>query len=291
MKFGISHCNVGDLAEPDRAAALARHAEEAGFESLWTVEHVVIPDVYEPRYPETPDGRFWFAHDLPLADPLIWMAYTAAQTSGLRLGTGILTLPQRNPLVTAKEVATLDRLSGGRVELGVGVGWLREEFEALGVEFAGRGERAEEAIAIMRELWAPGPRSHEGRRFGFTSVHCEPSPTRPAVPIHIGGATPVAARRAGRIGDGFFPGGYDHDLVLSLVDQARREAEESGRDGTLEITVRWTKDPEALADRNVLDLLRDRGVDRVLVPAATVAAGGLERTLTELGSSVLPAYA
>ncbi|MER7283205.1 LLM class F420-dependent oxidoreductase [Dactylosporangium sp. NPDC000244] len=291
MKFGISHCNVGEFAEPDRALDLARWAEQAGFESLWTVEHVVIPEVYEPRYPETPDGRFWFGHDLPLTDPLIWMAFVAAATTRLRLGTGIITVPQRNPLITAKEIATLDRLSRGRVEIGVGVGWLREEFEALGADFAQRGAVMDESIAVMRELWRPGPRTYQGKFFSFDLVHSEPSPPRGSVPIHIGGSTKVAARRAGRIGDGFFPGGYDREAVASLVAFARTEFEASGRDGRLEITARWTKDPGRLGDHETLRFLRDLGVDRVLVPAQTLAEPGLQRSIAELGSSTLPAFA
>ncbi|WP_406070664.1 LLM class F420-dependent oxidoreductase [Micromonospora sp. NBC_01638] len=291
MRFGISHCNVGEFAEPDRARDLARLTEQAGFESLWTVEHVVIPEVYEPRYPETPDGRFWFRHDLPLADPLIWMAFVAAATTRLRLGTGIMIAPQRNPLITAKEIATLDRLSGGRIEIGVGSGWLREEFEALGASFDRRGAALDESIAVMRELWRPGPRTYRGEVFTFDLVHSEPSPHRASVPIHIGGSSTVAARRAGRTGDGFFPGGYDREAVASLVACARKEFEASGRVGSLEITARWTKDPSRLGDHETLRFMQDLGVDRVLLPAQTIAENGLERTIAELGSNVLPTFA
>src|ERR1700722_11878179 len=154
MKFGIAFANTGPFVGPDQACDLARLAEKAGFESIWAVDHVVVPSGYRSRYPYDPSGRLPSGEDAPFPDPLIWLAYVARATSTIRLATGILILPQRNPLVLANEVATLDHLSSGRVTLGVGIGWLKEEFEALGVPFEGRGERTEEAIAAMRALWS-----------------------------------------------------------------------------------------------------------------------------------------
>ena len=136
MKFGLRYCNTGRYTDPARAIELLQAAEAAGFESAWTVEHTVIPRGYQSAYPYTSDGRLPGGEgDFLLPDPLIWMSYVAAATSRIKLATGILILPQRNPLVLAKEVATLDRLSGGRVDLGIGVGWLHEEFDALGIPF------------------------------------------------------------------------------------------------------------------------------------------------------------
>jgi alkanesulfonate monooxygenase SsuD/methylene tetrahydromethanopterin reductase-like flavin-dependent oxidoreductase (luciferase family) len=123
MHFGVAFANVFTFAEPDAARAIATAAEEAGFESLWTVEHVVVPADYRSQYPYDPSGRMPAPDDMPLPDPLVWLAFAAAATSRIRLGTGIAILPQRNPVIAAKEVATLDRLSGGRVLLGVGAGW------------------------------------------------------------------------------------------------------------------------------------------------------------------------
>ena len=132
MKFGIAFANIMGFAERDGLTNMAQAAEAAGFESLWTVEHVIYPDSYESAYPSDRSGKMMMAPDTNLPDPLIWLAFVAAATSTIRLATGILILPQRNPVVLAKEVATLDYLSGGRVDLGIGVGWLEEEFDALG---------------------------------------------------------------------------------------------------------------------------------------------------------------
>ena len=153
MEFGIAFANTLQFTEHEGLVDLARSAEAAGFDSLWTVEHVIFPDGYQSEYPYARSGKMAADASSPIPDPLIWLAFVAAATTTLRLGTGILILPQRNPLILAKEVATLDRLSGGRVELGIGVGWLREEFDALGVPFERRGARTDEWIDLMRAVW------------------------------------------------------------------------------------------------------------------------------------------
>ena len=135
MEFCIAFANIGPFADTEGAVRFGRAAEEAGFESLWTVEHVVVPAGYQSAYPYDRSGRMPGAEEAPIPDPLIWLAFVAAATTRIRLATGILILPQRNPVVLAKEVATLDAMSGGRVELGIGVGWLEEEFDAIGVPF------------------------------------------------------------------------------------------------------------------------------------------------------------
>ncbi len=268
MKFGIAFANIRRFAQPDEACALVAAAERAGFESVWTVDHVVVPSGYESKYPYDPSGRLPSGEDAPFPDPLIWLAYVARETSTIRLATGILILPERNPLVLAKELATLDCLSSGRVILGVGLGWMREEFEALGIPFEGRGVRAEESIAAMRALWSQERASYSGSTVRFEDVFLRPQPPGGAVPIHIGGHSQVAARRAGRIGDGFFPFGVDRDQLPSLVDTVRRAAEDAGRDpSSVEVTVSsYCVDPgDALAEVRALGSL---GVTRVVVPAA-----------------------
>ena len=174
MKFGLAFSNIEPFAGAVAATRLARAAEEAGFESVWTVDHVVIPAAYRSVYPYDPSGRIG-PDDTNFPDPLIWLTYIAAATSTLRLGTAILILPERNPVVLAKELATLDYLSGGRVILGVGVGWLKEEYEALGVPWEGRGRRGEESIGAMRALWSEDRASYDG---GTTALHrLLPAPT------------------------------------------------------------------------------------------------------------------
>jgi alkanesulfonate monooxygenase SsuD/methylene tetrahydromethanopterin reductase-like flavin-dependent oxidoreductase (luciferase family) len=151
MKFGLRYCNIGRYVDPAKAVELVQAGEAAGFESAWTVEHTVVPDGYRSAYPYTADGKMpGGTDDFPLPDPLIWMAYMAAMTSRIKLATGILILPQRNPVITAKQVATIDHMSGGRVLLGIGVGWMKEEFDAIGASFHDRGRRTDEYVAALR---------------------------------------------------------------------------------------------------------------------------------------------
>src|SRR5438552_2939927 len=167
MKLGMLYANTMASVQPEAAAAIAGHAEAAGVESLWTVEHVVVPGGYESVYPFSRSGRMPGGEDSPIPDPLIWLSFVAARTSRIHLATGMIILPQRNPVITAKELSTLDVLSGGRVILGAGIGWLREEFDIIGVPFEERGSRTDEAIEAMRVLWRDDQPTHHGRHFNF----------------------------------------------------------------------------------------------------------------------------
>jgi len=270
MKFGLRYCNTGRYVDPQQSVELLQAGEEAGFESAWTVEHTVIPAGYKSAYPYNDSGRLPGGEgDFVLPDPLIWMAYVAAATKRIKLGTGILILPQRNPVVTAKEVASLDHMSGGRVLLGIGVGWLKEEFDAIGATFEERGPRTDEYIAAMRELWQSPSPTFEGRFVRFSGAYMRPKPANGTVPIIIGGHSKAAARRAGRLGDGFFPARGRPDELIDLV---RRTAEEHGRDPTaIEVTASMPEDP---AD---IPAMAKAGVSRLLVPVTGVA--GLDRVI------------
>jgi probable F420-dependent oxidoreductase len=231
MKFGLMFTNTGMGSTPAGARQLAQTAESAGFESLWTVEHVVVPSGYESAYPYDKSGKMaGGAEEFDLPDPLIWLTYVAAVTERIKLGTGILIVPQRNPLVTAKEVATLDVFSGGRVLLGVGVGWLKEEFDALGVPFADRGRRHDDYVEAMRALWAGGKASVHNTYANFDHCISRPVPVNGSVPIVVGGHTTRAAQRAARIGDGFFPGSGGLDELVAAFDAMRAECAVIGRD-------------------------------------------------------------
>ncbi|HVQ74850.1 MAG TPA: TIGR03619 family F420-dependent LLM class oxidoreductase, partial [Candidatus Binatia bacterium] len=246
MKFGLRYASLGRHANGPAAVELAQAAEAAGFDSIWTVEHVVVPHGYQSRYPYSPTGRMGTGlEDYPIPDPLIWLAYVASATRTIKLGTAILILPQRNPVVTAKEVATLDHLAGGgRVLLGIGVGWLAEEFATLGVPFADRGPRTDEYVAAMRVLWSEECASFTGRFVSFDKVFCRPRPPGRRIPIIVGGDTAAAARRAGRLGDGYFPA---RPASAELLDEMRRAAEAAGRDpAAIEITVAAPTDPAAI---------------------------------------------
>jgi probable F420-dependent oxidoreductase len=269
--------NVGPYVEPDGAVGIAGIAEEHGFDSLWTVEHTVVPDGYESQYPYSPDGRMPGGDDAPIPDPLMWLAWVGAVTTTIRLATGILILPQRNPITLAKELATLDRLSGGRVELGVGVGWLREEFAALGVPFAGRGRRTDEYIEAMRALWDErGAASYHGTTVTFDECHSNPKPVQPGgIPIVVGGHTEAAARRAGRLGDGFFPGRSTVEELTGLLEVMRASAVDHGRDpDAIEVTAGGAFDLDGVQQ------FADLGVQRIALPPL---AWDLEKLRSRLG--------
>jgi probable F420-dependent oxidoreductase len=264
MKFAMTFANALGFATPEGAAEMGPAAEAAGFESVWTVEHVVFPDGYESTYPYDKSGKMPMRSDTPLPDPLIWLTWMAAHTNSLRLATGILILPQRNPGVLAKELATLDDLSGGRVELGIGVGWLKEEFDALGVPWAARGRRTDEYISAMRALWDSDHAEFNGEFVNFSGVSVNPKPANGRVPIHIGGHSEAAARRAGLLGDGFVPGLGD---LPAMIKTMRAVAEEAGRDpDSIEVT---TSDPGAMGEdpMRFVEEMAALGVARVTVPS------------------------
>jgi probable F420-dependent oxidoreductase len=283
LKFGIMFANAGPAAQPEHAVALAQLAEEAGFESLWTVEHVVVPVGYESQYPYSRDGRMPGGEEVPIPDPLVWLTYVGAHTTRIKLATGILILPQRNPVVVAKEVATFDVLTSGRAILGVGVGWLKEEFDVIGVPFEERAARTDDAIAALRALWAPGAASYEGRYTSFGPVHSLPKPAQAGgVPIVVGGHSEAAARRAGRLGDGFFPARGDLDSLPGLFDAMRKAAVDAGRDpDAIEITAGGAMDVEG-AKRYA-----DLGVDRLVVPPLGFDVETLRTQLADFGERVI----
>ena len=286
LKFGIAFANIGAFVDPDQAVTLATAAESAGFESIWTVDHVVVPAGYQSKYPYDPSGKLPSGEESVFPDPLIWLSYVAARTSTLRLGTGIPIVPQRNPLVLAKELATLDSLSGGRMLLGAGIGWLEEEFDALGVPFAGRGKRLDEAIGAMRALWSQKEASFQGETVSFERCCLRPQPHGQTIPIHVGGHSEAAARRAGRIGDGFFPFGVDRDQLPHLVEVMRQSAEEAGRDpGSIELSVQClaTSGEEGLAAAKDLEGI---GATRIVIP--TVLFGqDFEQSFGRYGDEVI----
>jgi probable F420-dependent oxidoreductase len=221
------------------------------------------------------------------------MTWVAATTTRLRFMTGVLILPQRNPLVLAKEVATLDYLSGGRIELGIGVGWLKEEFDALGVPFEHRGARADEHIAAMRALWAADDASYSGRYVKFSGVSSNPKPPRRHVPIVVGGHSEAAAKRAGRLGDGFFPLNAGQHDIGPLIEMMRREAQSAGRDPTA-ISITTTcpgLSPKKMGTdwRPAIEERIALGVTQVIVPVGSFLPD-LEETLPRFGETVIKQF-
>ncbi len=203
MKIGFFAVGIGATAEPRALRAVAMAAERLGFATLWAPEHVVLVERYASQYPYS-SGQFPGPPNLPIADPFTTLAFAAACTSTIRLGTGICLVPEHNPLVLAKTAATLDVLSGGRFILGAGVGWLAEEFAALGVPFERRGPRTREYIEIMRKLWTEASSTHAGEFARFEGVLSYPKPVRRAgIPVWFGGESEAALRRVAAYGDGW----------------------------------------------------------------------------------------
>ncbi len=205
MRLGLHALGIGAGARRPVIDAVATAAEASGFARCWAGEHVVMVDRPQSRYPYSPDGRIAVPAEADWLDPLIALSFAAAATERLELATGVLLLPEHNPVLLAKQVASLDVMCGGRLTLGVGVGWSREEFDALGIPFARRGRRTDEYLEVMRVLWREDIASFEGEFAAFRRVRVNPKPARDRrVPVVIGGNSDAALRRVARAGDGWY---------------------------------------------------------------------------------------
>ncbi|NLA34441.1 MAG: LLM class F420-dependent oxidoreductase [Actinobacteria bacterium] len=269
MKFGVTlPYGAGVAADPEWLRSFVAAAESSGFESVYVVEHVVMVSAHDERYPYAESGKVPLASDCPIADPLDVLAFLAATTSKIRLGTSVLVAPLHHPLVLAKRLATIDQLSGGRLIAGLGVGWMREEMESVGVDFATRGRRTDELIEAVRVAWADSPASYRGEFFSFAGTNTFPKPIQtPGVPIHIGGHSSAAAKRAGRLGDGFVPLGLHGADLAKALGEMREAAERAGRDpDAIEVSLRGSL---TAIDHEAIDALRAMGAHRVILSPAT----------------------
>src|SRR5580700_7597385 len=205
MRFGLHALGIGSGARPAVIRAVSAAAEESGFATLWAGEHVVMVDRPASRYPYSADGQIAVPADADWLDPLLALSYAAAVTSRIGLATGILLLPEHNPVLAAKQAATLDVLSGGRLTLGVGIGWSAEEFAALGIPFERRAQRTAEYVAAMRTLWSADTASFRGDFTDFTGARVYPKPVRDRrIPVVFGGNSDAAIRRVAAHGDGWY---------------------------------------------------------------------------------------
>ncbi len=230
MRVGLHALGIGSGGRPEVIRAVAQAAEEAGFATLWAGEHVVLVDSPASRYPYSADGRLAVPADADWLDPMLALTYAAAATSSIGLATGVLLLPEHNPVLVAKQAATLDVLCGGRLTLGIGIGWSAEEFAALGVPFRNRGRRAEEYVTAIRALWSQDVASFHGEFASFDRVRVNPKPVggRP-IPIVVGGNSDEALRRAAAFGAGWYGFNLPAADVAERVSQLAGQCQRHGR--------------------------------------------------------------
>ncbi len=266
VRLGLHALGIGAGARRAVVDAVAASAEASGFATCWAGEHVVMVDRPESRYPYSQDGQIAVPADADWLDPLVTLSFAAAATQRIRLATGVLLLPEHNPVLLAKQAASLDVLCGGRLTLGVGVGWSREEFDALGIPFARRGRRADEYLQAMRTLWREDLASFDGEFASFQRVRVNPKPVRDReIPIVIGGNSDAALRRVARLGDGWY--GFNLGGVAEVRERVailKELCEEHGRDiGELHLSVAVERsEPEDIG------VLRDIGVSELVLVAA-----------------------
>ncbi len=232
MKFGI-HYSIGVNADPqaDDYIRVAQKAEELGYHSLWLGDHIVIPEKIEAAYPYSADGAAGFPRRAPFPDPFVLLGGLALATSRILLGTSVIVIPYRNPLAVAKAVTTVDLLSHGRFQFGVGVGWLKEEFDALGEDFTRRARQTREYLHIMKAVWRAEPASFSGEFLTFSDIHNVPLPVqKPHPPIIFGGESLPALKRVADLGDGWQPGTASLKVLSKSVPQLQALMTERGRD-------------------------------------------------------------
>ena len=281
------------LTSPEYLGGLARFAEEVGFDFVSFPEHVVLPVDYESRYPyqQYEGGAFkrYPYDETAFPEPVTALTFVAAVTERLELGTSVLILPQRNPVILAKQLATLDALSHGRVSLTVGIGWLREEFAAIGVPWERRGRRADEYIQALRTLWRDEVSTFQGETVSFERIRCLPKPAQPdGPPIIVGGHSLGAARRAGRLGDGFMPlglGGFGGEDVTPLLEAWREAAAAAGRDeAATELRMGAAPDLESV------QRVAERGATRIHFSFSAPSLDEAKRELERIANEVIERF-
>lgn len=286
MKFGIVPINLREFTDPEMLIPFVQRAEALGYESVWTAEHVIIPKQYDSVYPYNPDGKLPFKSDAPIIDPLVALTFIAAATKKLRLGTGVNILPQMSPLYLAKWVSSIDHLSQGRLMLGLGIGWLREEFAAIGVPFERRGKRSNEYLEALKAVWTSEEVNYQGEFINWQGFSMRPKPAQPGgVPLVIGGISQPAIRRTVKYGDGWYVIGKDPDDYRTHMQALTEECERQGRDiNELEITAYWNYYTEGLESLGVYEEL---GVHRLLVNMHALRAGDVTVAMERFAEQVI----
>jgi len=284
MKIGLVPVNVG-VGSVDKMVELGVTAEEVGFESVWTFEHVVVPVDYQSKYPYSMDGKMGATPETNFVDPLIALTAIAAVTKKVRLGTGVNILPQANPLYLAKQAASLDFVSKGRFMLGIGIGWLAEEFAALGVPFERRGPRFSDYVEAMRKVWSGEVVEHDGEFVKWSGFKSHPTPIQDPLPLVIGGHKGRAFKRVARYANGWFAPSASIDQLSEMMKDLDRVCAEEGRDrSTIEISTMWVP---AIEDLDVVKKYEDLGVARLITPLQFLGEGDPVVNLKKLGDDVL----
>ncbi len=281
MRMGLFLPSVSPIATPEFLEAYAGAAEEGGFDSIWVGEHVVFFDDYESKYPYSDDGKVGLPPESGMLGLFETIAFLAGVTSRLRLGTAVCLVPQRNPVYTAKSVSTADWLANGRLDFGVGIGWLREEFEALNEPFERRAARTREYLEVMKRLWTDEVSKYDGEHFTLPATRMFPKPVQqPHPPVYFGGETDPALRRVAELGDGWH--GFNHTPETAGASVRRLEGllTDGGRSlADVDVTVGTYMQPVEPAD---LARYRDVGVDQIVLPAFAVDAAGAREAIGSL---------
>lgn len=281
MHIGLFGINTGACAQPSTAAAVARAAEAAGFESLWTGEHVVLPDPREAPSPAAPET--------PMLHPPALLAFLAGQTTRIRLGTGITLVAQRNPLVLAKEIGSLDVLCGGRLLFGIGAGYLHQEFKALGVDFASRGARTDEYIDAMRQLWTAPKPEFSGRFVRFSGINAQPRPVQAGgPPVIVGGTSPGALKRAVQRGQGWYGFALDVGTTAKVIGELNRLLDGQPRDPALG-SLSFSVTPPVMPTRAMVDDYAALGVSRIIPMLRNNSEASALDTVERLAADLLTA--
>ncbi|MCB1749568.1 MAG: LLM class F420-dependent oxidoreductase [Gammaproteobacteria bacterium] len=285
MKVGIMPLFGGDTAQPEYVARIARGLEERGFHSVWAVDHILLPTQFDSKYPYSADGSFPVDPAVQGLEPFNLLSFIAAHTSRIRLGTGVVVVPQRNPSLTAKQVADLDVLSGGRFDFGVGVGWLAEEFAALGEPWDKRGSRTDDYLRLMQALWTEHESSYAGRFRSLPPCTQYPKPVQqPHPPLYFGGESEPALRRVARFGHWY---GLDM-LPEEMPDKIAELKVHCDREGRDVADVRIAVCPYAKpCDRDSLKRYEDAGVDQVIMAAFVPGQDAMEAAIDGIASSLL----
>jgi len=278
---------VNPFATPEVIAAVGQACEERSVDSIWVPEHVVLFDEYASRYPYSADGKIPAGGKSGILEPFGALTYLAACTSRIRLGTGICLVPQRNPVYTAKEAASVDWLSGGRLDLGVGVGWLEEEFRAVGVPFARRGERTVSYLEVMKRLWCDDVSEYKDEFYELPACRQYPKPVQqPHPPIHFGGESDAALRRVAQIGQGWYGFNLEPDELAERLRTLDRLLAERGRKRA-DVLVTVSPYLREMTPQK-LEAYRRAGAQQLILFAFARDAAGARSTLAKLAEQYLP---